>query len=86
VVLDNCEYLRGACAALAASILGSCPGVAVLATSRESLDVPGEVTWRVPSLAWPPVSVVLTYQLATYWLPVQPGWVSLRILQKPDYI
>jgi predicted ATPase/DNA-binding CsgD family transcriptional regulator len=53
VVLDNCEYLRGACAALAASILGSCPGVAVLATSRESLGVPGEVTWRVPSLAFP---------------------------------
>ena len=53
VVLDNCECLRGSCAALAASVLEGCPGVAVLATSRESLDVPGEVTWRVPSLAFP---------------------------------
>jgi predicted ATPase/DNA-binding CsgD family transcriptional regulator len=53
VVLDNCEHLRAACAAMAASLLSSCPRVAVLATSRESLAVPGEVTWRVPSLAFP---------------------------------
>ena len=36
--------------------------------------------------AGPAVSAVLTYRLATYWLPVIPGWVSLRILQKRDYI
>ncbi len=34
----------------------------------------------------PAVSAVLTYRLATYWLPVIPGWASLRILQKRDYI
>jgi predicted ATPase/DNA-binding CsgD family transcriptional regulator len=53
LVLDNCEHLRGACVGLAAAVLGSCPGVVVLATSRESLGLPGEVTWRVPSLAFP---------------------------------
>lgn len=53
VVLDNCEHLRAACADLAATLLGSCPQVAVLATSRERLGVPGEVTWRVPSLTFP---------------------------------
>jgi predicted ATPase/DNA-binding CsgD family transcriptional regulator len=53
VVLDNCEHLRAACAGLAASVLGWCPGVAILATSRESLGVAGEVTWRVPSLSFP---------------------------------
>jgi predicted ATPase/DNA-binding CsgD family transcriptional regulator len=53
LVLDNCEHLRGACGDLAAEVLGSCPGVVVLATSRESLGLPGEVTWRVPSLAFP---------------------------------
>jgi predicted ATPase/DNA-binding CsgD family transcriptional regulator len=53
VVLDNCEHLRGGCAELATALLGSCPGVAVLATSRERLGVPGEVTWRVPSLTFP---------------------------------
>jgi predicted ATPase/DNA-binding CsgD family transcriptional regulator len=53
IVLDNCEFLRPACASLATGLLAACPGVTVLATSRESLAVPGEVTWRVPSLAFP---------------------------------
>jgi predicted ATPase/DNA-binding CsgD family transcriptional regulator len=53
VVLDNCEHLRTACGDLAVAVLGSCPGVVVLATSRESLGLPGEVTWRVPSLTFP---------------------------------
>jgi predicted ATPase/DNA-binding CsgD family transcriptional regulator len=53
LVLDNCEHVRAGCADLAAALLGSCPGVVVLATSRERLEVPGEVTWRVPSLTFP---------------------------------
>jgi predicted ATPase/DNA-binding CsgD family transcriptional regulator len=53
LVTDNCEHLRGPCADLVAALLGSCPDVVVLATSRESLGVPGEVTWRVPSLTFP---------------------------------
>jgi predicted ATPase/DNA-binding CsgD family transcriptional regulator len=53
LVLDNCEHLRVASADLAAGLLGSCPGVVILATSRERLGVPGEVTWRVPSLSFP---------------------------------
>jgi undecaprenyl-diphosphatase len=32
------------------------------------------------------VSAVLTYRLATYWLPVLPGWYSLRLLQRGDYL
>src|SRR5512132_494351 len=53
VILDNCEHLIGACAVLAEQLLGACPGLRILATSREALRVPGEVTWRVPSLALP---------------------------------
>jgi predicted ATPase/DNA-binding SARP family transcriptional activator len=53
LVLDNCEHLIGACADVVGAILRSCPGVAVLATSREALRVDGEVAWRVPSLALP---------------------------------
>ncbi len=34
----------------------------------------------------PAVSAVLAYRLATYWLPVLPGWICLRILQKRDYV
>ena len=51
LVLDNCEHLVGAAAALAEGLLRSCPRLTVLATSREPLGVPGEATWRVPSLS-----------------------------------
>jgi predicted ATPase len=54
LVLDNCEHLPGACAALAADLLGACPGLRVLATSREPLGVPGEAIYPVPPLAVPP--------------------------------
>jgi predicted ATPase/DNA-binding SARP family transcriptional activator len=53
LVLDNCEHLVAACAALAERLLGACPQLRILATSREPLRVPGEVTWRVPSMALP---------------------------------
>ena len=32
------------------------------------------------------VSAVLVYRLATYWLPVLPGWYSWRLLQRMDYV
>lgn len=51
VVLDNCEHLLDACAALVVALLGSCPSAILLATSREPLGVPGEVTRQVPSLS-----------------------------------
>jgi predicted ATPase/class 3 adenylate cyclase/DNA-binding NarL/FixJ family response regulator len=51
VVLDNCEHLLDACAALIVALLGACPGLRFLATSREPIAVAGEVTWRVPSLS-----------------------------------
>jgi DNA-binding SARP family transcriptional activator len=53
LVLDNCEHLLGACADLAVALLGSAPGVRVLATSREPLGVPGEAVYPVPPLAVP---------------------------------
>jgi undecaprenyl-diphosphatase len=34
----------------------------------------------------PAVSAVLTYRLATYWLPVVPGWAALRVLQRRGYV
>ena len=56
LVLDNCEHLVGACAGLVGALLGSCPGLRVLATSREPLGVPGESVYPVPPLAVPPES------------------------------
>ncbi|MFJ3514725.1 AfsR/SARP family transcriptional regulator [Streptomyces sp. NPDC090131] len=42
LLLDNCEHVIGAAAALAERLLTHCPGVRILATSREPLGVPGE--------------------------------------------
>ncbi|MEV4949845.1 BTAD domain-containing putative transcriptional regulator [Streptomyces sp. NPDC053755] len=42
LLLDNCEHVVGAAAELAETLLARCPGVTVLATSREPLGVPGE--------------------------------------------
>lgn len=53
LILDNCEHLVEGCAAFAGTILRSCPGVSVLATSRHTIDVEGEVAFRVPSLRLP---------------------------------
>jgi predicted ATPase/DNA-binding CsgD family transcriptional regulator len=50
LVLDNCEHVVDACAEFATSLLGSCPRLRVVATSRELLDVPGETVWTVEPL------------------------------------
>ncbi|MFF9912577.1 ATP-binding protein [Streptomyces sp. NPDC013457] len=42
LLLDNCEHVVGAAAQLVEQVLARCPGVTVLATSREPLGVPGE--------------------------------------------
>ncbi len=56
LVLDNCEHLAEACARLAATLLGRCPRLRVLATSREVLRVPGEVVLRVGELSLSPAA------------------------------
>jgi predicted ATPase len=53
LVLDNCEHVLGASATLADAILRAAPGLTILATSREPLRNPGEIVFRVPSLAIP---------------------------------
>jgi predicted ATPase/DNA-binding CsgD family transcriptional regulator len=51
LVLDNCEHLLDASAALTNALLGAAAGLTLLATSREPIGVAGEVSWRVPSLS-----------------------------------
>jgi non-specific serine/threonine protein kinase len=53
LVLDNCEHLRDACAVLVDTLVGACPQLRVLATSRVRLDVEGEALFAVPPLAVP---------------------------------
>jgi predicted ATPase/DNA-binding SARP family transcriptional activator len=54
LILDNCEHLLDACAELADALLRAAPGLRVLATSREPLGIPGEVTFPVRPLDLPP--------------------------------
>ena len=58
-MLDNCEHLIGGCAEFVATLLAASSTISVLATSREPLSVPGEVTWRVPSLSRAPAEPAL---------------------------
>ena len=51
LVLDNCEHLLDACGAIVVELLGACPQLTIVTTSREPLGVPGELSWRVPSLS-----------------------------------
>ncbi|MFD5556695.1 BTAD domain-containing putative transcriptional regulator [Streptomyces sp. NPDC127068] len=53
VLLDNCEHLVEAVAALAGAVLSTVPGGHLLLTSQEALDIPGEVVHPVPPLALP---------------------------------
>ena len=53
LVLDNCEHLVEATAHLTEALLGACPGLRILTTSRELLGGQNETTWSVPPLSGP---------------------------------
>jgi non-specific serine/threonine protein kinase len=67
LVLDNCEHLVQACAELVEALLRACPDLRVLATSRQSLHVAGETTWRVPPMAVPPGARVPSDELLAHF-------------------
>jgi hypothetical protein len=53
LVLDNCEHLLDPVAELVEALERACPGMVVLATSREGLALEGERVVPVPSLSAP---------------------------------
>jgi predicted ATPase/DNA-binding SARP family transcriptional activator len=53
LILDNCEHVIESAAELAHRMLGECPRLRILATSREPLGITGEVLWPVAPLALP---------------------------------
>ena len=57
IVLDNCEHVITHARALVGTLLRECPSVALLATSREALNINGERTYQIPSLAVPKQSL-----------------------------
>lgn len=56
LILDNCEHVAEGAAEVVGSLLRASGGLAVLATSRGPLSVPGELSWRVPQLGVPALS------------------------------
>ncbi|MBB5833618.1 BTAD domain-containing putative transcriptional regulator [Kribbella italica] len=53
LILDNCEHVIESAAAFAHRVLGECPKLRIIATSRESLGITGEALWRVLPLTLP---------------------------------
>jgi predicted ATPase/DNA-binding winged helix-turn-helix (wHTH) protein len=60
IVLDNCEHVVAAAAALAETVLRAAPSVHILTTSREPLRAEGEWVLRLSPLGIPPSSATLT--------------------------
>ncbi|MEH1011796.1 BTAD domain-containing putative transcriptional regulator [Micromonospora sp. CPCC 206060] len=56
LILDNCEHLIAGAARLAAALLGACPELRILATSREPLGITGELLHPLPPLDLPPAT------------------------------
>jgi predicted ATPase/DNA-binding SARP family transcriptional activator len=84
IVLDNCEHLIDACAQIVETLLTACPALKLIATSREALNLAGEVVWRVPSLAiadaehLPPLDQLAQYDAVQLFAQraraVAPNW------------
>ncbi|RNG00139.1 ATP-binding protein, partial [Streptomyces botrytidirepellens] len=70
LLLDNCEHVIDTVARLTEALLARCPGVTVLATSREPLGVPGETVRPVEPLPPAPAHQLFAERAAT----VRPGF------------
>ncbi|MFH8937609.1 AfsR/SARP family transcriptional regulator [Streptomyces griseosporeus] len=77
LILDNCEHVVDAAARLVEELLARCPGLTVLATSREPLGVPGEVLRPVEPLPEP----VALRLLADRGAAARPGF---RVEEDPE--
>ena len=82
IVLLGCS-LAASAAALRWLLGPAAPVVDSLGPTRRVTTGLVQVSCLAAGPAW---SAVLTYRLATYWLPVLPGWLSWRLLQRRDYI
>jgi predicted ATPase/DNA-binding SARP family transcriptional activator len=84
LILDNCEHVINGCAELVQKLLSQCPQLQILATSRESLKIPGETTWLTPLLSVPRRGTVPLFEE----LPAYPGiclWVERARAVLPEF-
>ena len=66
LLLDNCEHVIDAAAALAETLVRMCPHTSILATSREILRIDGECAFRVLPLDAPPPQELADDRILTY--------------------
>lgn len=71
LVIDNCEHVLAGVSPIVARILSSCPGVHVLATSREALSIAGERSFRIRSLSLPEKGTAQSIQSLTQFESVR---------------
>ncbi|MEV0345261.1 BTAD domain-containing putative transcriptional regulator [Nonomuraea sp. NPDC050680] len=84
LVLDNCEHVVAAAAELVRRLLDACPGVVIMATSREPLGLTGEMLVPLAPLAVPPPGTdpadVLAYPAVRLFVEraaaVRPGFAA----------
>lgn len=80
LVLDNCEHLVEPVADLVDRLLGSCPRLRILATSRESLATAGEHIHQIGPLPWPDESP------AAETFPAVRLFAERTIAVRPDFV
>ncbi|MBV9358707.1 MAG: tetratricopeptide repeat protein [Chloroflexi bacterium] len=71
LVLDNCEHVLEACVQVADHLLAACPGLRLLATSREALQLPVERVMRLAALAVPEPDAALSVEKLIEYPSVQ---------------
>ncbi|MGC4045457.1 MAG: tetratricopeptide repeat protein [Armatimonas sp.] len=84
LVLDNCEHVLDASAKLADTLMRSCPGVKILATSREGLGIAGEAAYRVPSLSLPEPKQAQTAESLSQFEAVQL-FIERAVQTQPNF-
>ncbi|WP_280433107.1 ATP-binding protein [Nocardia brasiliensis] len=84
LVLDNCEQLGDAVAAVVTSLLGRCPRLGVLATSRAPLGVGGELVRRVPALTLADALTLLLERVQPAQASAQVRTAARRICDRLD--
>jgi non-specific serine/threonine protein kinase len=67
LILDNAEHLLASVSRLVGEFLATCPNLYVLVTSREGLNIAGEVSWRVPPLRVPPAHPPASHDELTHY-------------------
>ena len=86
IVLDNCEHLIEDVAALSTSLLSVCSRLKILATSRESLRVPGEWLYPVPALDVPDLDRPVVDTDAALHFPALTLFAERARAVRPNFI